>query len=159
VRSAQESRVAAAQQRLLGWGLASEPVDPGADIGRDLVLTSTAGGRGLAVVSGVPNLVQALETALTTALGDDVFNTAFGFDGVRMLASGLDPALTREGLRVAVIDVLRRDPRVRRIVEVSLDSSGTSGDRSRRTATVRAVCETVAGDSVALAARGMVPGV
>jgi hypothetical protein len=67
---------------------------------------------------------------------------------------------------VSVIDVLRRDPRVQRIIEVTLEAADRAADRaddggnpSRRTATVRCVFETVAGDPVALAVQGMVPGV
>lgn len=157
-----DTRTAAAQRGLLGWGLASEPVDPGVDIGRDLVLrTVPGGGRDLGTVAGVPNLVQALEIALTTALGADVFNTAFGFDGVRMLAGSVDPSLVREGIRVAVVDVLRRDPRVQRIVEVSVVDPPADPDpgAARRTATVRCVFETVAGAPVALSVDGLVPRV
>src|SRR5438105_9587841 len=72
------------RRRLLGWDLATAPVLPGADIGRDLVLTA-----GPAIdfqrVVGMDNLAQALTHALTTRLGDDVFNTTYGFDGLNAI--------------------------------------------------------------------------
>ncbi|WP_462187017.1 MULTISPECIES: hypothetical protein [unclassified Frankia] len=155
----------ALRRRVLGWGLASEPTQPGLDLGRDLVLRPAPGrGRDLGVVEGLPNLVQALEIALTTGLGDDVFNTGFGFDGLRMLAGDVDPLLVREGVRVAVVDTLRRDPRVRRIIDVTLvDERGEPGQPgdvgSRRTASVRATFEAASGDPLALSVDGVVPGV
>jgi phage baseplate assembly protein W len=111
----------ARQDRLLGWGLAFEPVLPGLDLARDVVLRAGPGGRDLAVVRGLDNLTQSLSVALTTLRQSNVFDTEFGFDGLNALADPIDPVLTRERVRIGVVKVLNRDPRVRRIVDVNLD--------------------------------------
>jgi phage baseplate assembly protein W len=111
----------AVRRRLLGWSLAADPVELG-DHGRDLVPAKDAQGRivDLARVDDVHCLGQSLTVALTTALGSDIFNTRFGFNGLRALTEGTGRTLTRETLRVAVIDVLRAEPRVGRILDVGL---------------------------------------
>jgi len=148
------------RNRLLGRGLTLKPLDTGAsnggwpDAGLDLELArDTAGRRDLTFVSGMDCLVQDLTVALTTALGSDLFNTAFGFDGVRAMAEESNPLLVRERVRVSVIDVLRRETRVRRIVDVKFDDERL--DRpvsagSSRSLRVRVVFETVTGDSLSV---------
>jgi hypothetical protein len=109
------------RRRLLGWSVACEPIFPGTDLGRDLVLTGE--GRrplDLARVESIDALGQSLSLALTTALGSDVFNTSFGFDGLNALADEPDPLIARERVRISVIKLLGSDPRVRRIVDVNL---------------------------------------
>jgi hypothetical protein len=110
--------VAARQRHLLGWGLACPPISPGADLGRDIVLLVAA--VDAATVSGFDNLAQSLQIALTTALGADPFNVAFGFDGVNAMADGTDAMLTRERVRVAIVQTLTRDQRVRRIIDLKI---------------------------------------
>jgi hypothetical protein len=110
----------AIRRRVLGTGLAFPRIDPALDIGRDLTLTQGPDGLDLVRVDGMDNLGQCLEVALTTALGDDAFNIAFGFDGIRALAEETNPVLVRERVRVAVIRVLANDPRVVRIVDLKL---------------------------------------
>jgi hypothetical protein len=61
-------------------------------------------------------------------------------------------------VRVAVVDVLRRDSRVQRIAEVTLVDRAAD-DHARRTTVVRCVFEAGTGDPVALAIEGLVPGV
>ncbi len=139
--------------RLLGWGIAAPPMLPGVDIGRDIVLAEGADGRGrdVARVVGVDALAQDLGVAFTTALGTDVLNVAFGFDGLRALVEETNPVLLRERVRIAVIQVLRRDPRVRRVLDVTLDGDG-GGALERpsggggRVLRVRVAFETVSGD-------------
>ena len=111
----------AVRRRLLGWSLAADPVED-RDLGRDLELAKDAQGNvvDFARVSDIECLGQALTLALTTALGSDIFNTRFGFNGLRALTEGTGRTLTRETLRVAVIDVLRAEPRVGRILDVGL---------------------------------------
>ncbi len=134
------------RRRLLGWSAACEPIFPGADLGRDLVLASDGQGKvDLKLVESVDALSQSLSLALTTALGSDVFNTAFGFDGVAALADEPDPVLARERVRISVIKVLHADPRVRRIVDVELD-----GGRARPIGAARTLDVTVAFETVAL---------
>jgi phage baseplate assembly protein W len=110
------------QARTLGRGLACGETHPGDDIGRDLVLT-TGSIVDLAMVGGIENLDQCLAIALTTALGSDVFNTGFGFDGLNALIEETNGALVRERVRVAVINVLSSDPRVRSITDLNVDPS------------------------------------
>ncbi len=142
------------RERALGWSPACELLEPGVDLGRDLRLVDGD----LARVSSIDNLTQSLSLALTTRLGDDLFNTEFGFDGLRALAEETNPTLVRERVRIAVISVLRKDPRVRRIVDVKL-----SGDRldevaaGGRTLDVRVLFETVSGDQVSINLGSVIP--
>jgi len=144
--------------RLLGRGAALPLIEPdGSDLGRDLMLAPNAtGGRDLAFAQGVPCLAQDLSVALTTLRGSDLFNTEFGFDGVRALAEETNPLLVRERVRVAVIRVLQADSRVRRIADVKfederLDRPAAGGSRTLR---VRVVFETVTGATLALELAG-----
>jgi hypothetical protein len=151
------------RRRALGWGLHCPPIEPGVDLGRDLVLSAGPDGtRDLATISGMPNLVQGLELALTTSLGDDVFNTDFGFDGVRVLAEETDRTLARERIRVAVIHVLRRDQRVRRIIDLKLVDRRLQAQEhpdadAWRTAEVTCAFEATSSDTVSLTIDGVIP--
>src|SRR5687768_4441507 len=105
------------RDRVLGWAPACDPIDQPAgaaggplgvltgrgDLGRDLRLAAGPNGRDLARVRGLDNLAQSLAIALTTLLGSDLFNTEFGFDGLNALVEETSPLLTRERVRVAVI--------------------------------------------------------
>lgn len=138
----------AATTNLLGWSLALPPTAPGVDLGRDLSWTTGPGGRDLATTSGPDNLEQALAVALTTRLGDDPFNTGFGFDGLDALAQETNPVLTRQRVRIAVIRTVEADPRVRRVVDVRLDDGSSDGQsladlRGGRELRVQVVFETV----------------
>lgn len=142
----------AMRRSLLGRGLRCDPVN---DRGRDLSLRRGANGLlDLDFVEGVDNLSQVLAIAVTTPLGGDVFNVEFGFDGLNALADAEAPILQRERIRVAVVNLLRRDPRVSRVVDVKLldrrleaPDTGTS-----RQLEVRVVFETVSNDRLALTA-------
>ena len=146
-------------RRSLGWGLRCEPIAPGVDIGRDLVLAAEPGSTAvdLAATAGAENLTQDLSVALTTALGDDVFDTGFGFDGIRALTENIGALMVRERVRVAIIRVLKRDPRVRSIVDLKIldrrldptaRAPGAPDDPDAwRTLRVNVVFETVAGDT------------
>jgi hypothetical protein len=140
---------------LLGRGLASPLVEPGVDLGRDLALAHGPGGLDLATVQGADNLGQCLAVAVTTVLGSDVFNTEFGFDGMAALAEETEPVLARERVRVSLIRLLGRDPRVRRIVDLKLvdrrleppgSADGGAAFGAARTLEVQVAFETVAGD-------------
>ncbi len=175
------------RNRLLGWAPACDPLDqigpaePGSSraltgtttLGRDLRLARGPGGLDLARVAGMDTLAQALAIALTTLRGSDVFNTDFGFDGLNAMVEEVTPLLVRERIRVAVIDVLRRDPRVRRIVDVKLDdgrldavegaaaapADADQGERQRqsRELGVRLVFETITGDQATVALGRLIP--
>ena len=137
-------------RRLLGWGLAC-PLIFDFDIGRDLAFAAGPRGRDLALVSGVDNLSQGLSIAFTTVLGGDVFSVGFGFDGLTALVDETDPILQRERIRVAVIQVLRKDSRVRRILDVKLDDGQLERPRAgSRELDVEVAFETVAGETAAV---------
>lgn len=108
------------RNRLLGRSPELEHVNPGIGLGLDLKLEKTGNGLDLAEAKGIGALSQALRVALTTRLGSDVFNTQFGFDGLNALAEETNSVLMRERIRIAVIQVLRKEPRVRRIIDVKL---------------------------------------
>ena len=137
------------RSRALGWSAACEEIAPGVDVGRDLRLARDADGHlDLARVRGLDNLAQSLAIGLTTLRGSDVFDVEFGFDGLNALVEEREAVLVRERVRVAIVNLLTRDPRVRRIVDVQL-----ADDRLRSPATggsrlleVRVVFETVTGD-------------
>lgn len=139
------------RNRLLGWGLAAAPTRPNVDIGRDIALVDGPNGRDFARVVGMDALVQDLSIAFTTMLGGDVFNTAFGFDGLRALVEETNPVLVRERVRISAIQVLRKDPRVRRVIDVNL--GGGTLERvsagANRELEVRVGFETVSGDQAA----------
>jgi hypothetical protein len=157
--------------RLLGWGLEFAPVFPGMDVSRDLVLGATPNGRDFKLVRSFANLSQDLEVALTTLLGSDPFNTAFGFDGLNALAFETNPLLQRERLRMGVIRTVSDDPRVSRIVDVKLDDgrleAGIPGARDRpdsderrkqraaRTLTVEVAFETIVGERAVVKLEGV----
>lgn len=135
------------QRRLLGHTLKLAPIAPGVDHGRDLVITGPAGGKAPASVEGVDCFAQDMEVALTTALGSDPFNVGFGFDGLTALATETIPVLVRERVRIAVVQVLRRDPRVRNVLDVRLDvESGSALPlRASRAMAIRVEVELVTG--------------
>lgn len=144
-------REALARRRALGWGLRCDPVFPGVDVGRDLRLRRGPAGLDLATVEGVDCLAQDLSVALTTLLGSDVLNTTFGFDGLRAVAEETSPVLVQERLRVAVVSVLSRDPRVRRIVDVKFEDSRLEApEPGNREIGVRVAFETLTDDRVTL---------
>jgi phage baseplate assembly protein W len=147
------------RRKALGWAARCEEIFPGIDLGRDIRLESGARGLDLARVEGLDALAQALAIALTTRLGDDVFNMRFGFDGLNAMADEANPILVRERIRVAVIQVLRKEPRVRRIVDVNLSGDGRlepppAGSRSLD---VRVVFETISGEQSSLTLGKMTP--
>ena len=121
------------------------------DHGLDLQLLRGGTGKlDLAFVSGIGCLTQALTLALTTALGSDVFNVRFGFDGLNAIAFEADPILARERVRVAVIQTMKVDPRVKKILDVQFDEERSSDERERRILKINAQFETVTGDVLTL---------
>jgi phage baseplate assembly protein W len=100
-----------------GMRLASTAPD---SLGLDVVLEEGPSGRRLAFVSGGDNLGQDLRVALLTVTGSDVFNVAFGFDGIRVLTGGVEPSMTAEMLRLSVLKTVSLDPRIRRVLDVRM---------------------------------------
>jgi hypothetical protein len=136
------------QRRALGYGLACDPILPGVDIGRDIRLTRGPNGVDLAAVSGIDNLTQSLSVALTTLQGSDIFNVSFGFDGLNAMAEETSPVMMRERIRIGIIQLLRRDPRVRSIVDVQLEDGRLTGSAPARILDVRVMFEVVSGERV-----------
>ncbi len=130
------------RRRLLGWGVASAEIAPGAALARDVVLVAGPGGLDFARVEGLDALAQDLTVAMTTARGSDPFNTTFGFDGLNALTDDTPPGLVGERLRLAVMALLQRDARVRRILDV------TVGRSRGRTLDVTVRFEALGGDQV-----------
>jgi len=141
------------RRKLLGWGLVCDEVlPPGTDIGRDLVLAPNADGNvDFASLEGVDNLGQSLTIALTTLLGSDVFNTSFGWDGLNALTTETNPILVRERVRISVVQLLRKDARVRRITDVNIGGGGYEVPApGSRELNVTVAFETVAQDQTTL---------
>lgn len=138
-------------RRVLGWGAAAPLIAPG-DVGRDLVIAPRPGsGRlDLACVEGALNLGQDLAVALTTGRGTDPFNADFGFDGLAALVEEQEPALIRERLRASVAKTIARDPRVRALTAIEVD---TDNGGSTRTLSLRVTVDTIASDTAELATR------
>jgi hypothetical protein len=135
-------------RRVLGYGLACEPVLPGLDIGRDIRLSRGPNGLDFAIVAGMDNLTQALSIALTTLRGSDIFNIDFGFDGLNAMAEETNPILMRERIRAGIIQLLHRDPRIRSIVDVQLEDGRLSSATQSRVLDVRVMFEVVSGERV-----------
>jgi hypothetical protein len=80
----------------------------------DLVL---AGGR-FAEVSGAANLIQALTLRILTPLGNDRFNTGYGFDAASVFASAASARTARDLVQLNLVRTLGTDPRVAEVREV-----------------------------------------
>jgi phage baseplate assembly protein W len=136
------------RRRALGWSLACPQISPGIDLGRDLQLAAGDSGTDLARVEALDALDQSLSIALTTGRGTDVFNTDFGFDGLNALAEETEPVMVRERVRVAIIALLQRERRVRRIIDVNVaDDRLQAPTPGSRELDVRVAFEAITGDT------------
>jgi phage baseplate assembly protein W len=147
-----------ALRRAYGRTLAAPLTDPGGDHARDLDLAPdpATGRRDLRWVAGAACLAQDLELALTTALGSDLFNAGFGFDGLRAVAEETRPALVRERVRLAVVRTVRADPRIARVLDVVLtDARPAAPAAGRAGLRVRVDCQTAAGETVRIDLAGV----
>ena len=148
------------RRRLLGVSLQCAPTHGALHHGRDLMLVPSGTGstRDFALVEGMDNLAQALTVALTTPLTADVFNVDFGFDGLNAIAEETVPIMVQERIRVAVITLLQKDPRVRRIVDVQLqDGRLTSPGANTRALDVKVAFETVTSETATLDLGKVIP--
>lgn len=123
------------------WNLAVAPPAAGAAAADPLAADLVLRDGDLAVVDGTDGVLQSVRLALTTAPGTDPLDLGFGFDGLRVIAEERSPELARERLRVAVLTVLRRDPRVRRVLDVRVEPAGGAD----RALVIGAVLETDTG--------------
>lgn len=134
-----------ATRSALGHGLSLRATSTDA-LGLDLHWRAGPGGMALAVVDGVENLAQDLTVALLTPTTSDVFDTGFGFDGLRVLTLGTPSTLTEELVRLSVIRTLVADGRVAEVLDVTLVPVGA--DRRQR---VEVTIRTVLDETVELA--------
>lgn len=118
-------------RRLLGWGPKTASVAGDVEQMQDLLWSNGD----LALVAGLAALRQDLSAALVTALGSDPLNPAFGFDGFEVIANESDRFLLRERLRVAVVNLLKRDPRVDRVEQVLIGRAEIEAARAGKTTT------------------------
>jgi hypothetical protein len=81
----------------------------------DLVLT---GGR-LSEVDGLANLVQALTLRVLTPLGDDRFDTRYGFDAAAVFGQPVGAPAVADLIRLNLVRTLATDPRVAEVSDVS----------------------------------------
>jgi phage baseplate assembly protein W len=101
-------------RRLLGWGPATVSLAGNVEQAQDVVFAKGD----LVLNSGLETLRQDLAAAMVTALGADPLNPTFGFEGFQAIAEESDKFILREKIRVAIVNMLRRDPRVDRIDQV-----------------------------------------
>jgi len=141
------------RRRLLGVGLRADLVDT-RDLARDVSLRRTPGGVDLDIVEGLDSFMQDLAVGLTTLRGSDPFNARFGFLGLGPLAEQTSPAIAREALRSAVAQVVAADPRVRRIVDLTV----TTPAPGARSLDVRVSFEAISGDPATVAVSGLASG-
>jgi hypothetical protein len=100
--------------------------------------------RSFAEVSGVPNLLQALTLRVLTPLGDDQFNTTYGFDAAEVFTRPATARTARDLVQLNLVRTLGTDARVREIRDVSfLDLPAAS---RRRAWSVMVTIITVDGD-------------
>ncbi|NMO55183.1 hypothetical protein HH310_28860 [Actinoplanes sp. TBRC 11911] len=137
------------RRRLLGTGLRADLVGV-RDLARDLSLRRTAGGVDLDVVEGLDAFAQDLAVALTTLRGTDPFNARFGFLGLGPLTDQTAPSIARQALRSAVAQVVAADPRVRRIVDVTV----TTPAAGSRVLDIRVTFDAISGDTVTVGVTG-----
>src|SRR4051794_29007886 len=73
----------------------------------------------LAMLSGKPNLLQALTIRVLTPLGSDIFNTNYGLDLSRVFSQPATLRLVKELIKLNLVRTLATDARVREIREVN----------------------------------------
>jgi hypothetical protein len=101
-------------RRLIGWGPVTESIAGKVEQTQDIVWRNGD----LVIDGGLPTLEQDLAAAFVTGLGRDPLNPGFGFDGFDVISREPDRFILRERLRVAVVNLLKRDPRVDRVDQV-----------------------------------------
>ncbi|MFE5587285.1 hypothetical protein [Kitasatospora sp. NPDC056531] len=77
----------------------------------------------LAEVSGVDNLLQALELRVLTPYGSDEFNVSYGLDVTEAFTQAHSARSVREVLKLNLVRTLVTDPRVLDIREITFDES------------------------------------
>ena len=118
------------EARYFGRGAALDPTEPDS-LGIDIAFADGSAGRDVAFRAGAPNLAQDLRIALLTPTGSDVFNAAFGFDGLRVLTEGHSATMAAEMLRLAVLKTVALDPRIKRVLDLTIAETEPGSRRYR----------------------------
>jgi len=133
--------------------------------GRGLLLDDgdlVFGGRDLAEVTGLANLVQALTLRVLTPFGSDRFNPGYGLDVRSAFTTANSARMVKELLKLNLVGTLGADPRVSEVRQVTFDddpgrlAAGPDAAARARTAQIRrawsveADLDTVAGVPVTL---------
>jgi hypothetical protein len=125
----------------------------------------------LAVCVGRENFLQAIQVAIETPFGTDVFNVNYGFDLLSILQSPQPVRFIKELVRLNIVKSLSLDNRVREIKEVVFDDelrffevvAGEDPDEHRRARKTErrwqavVVLETISEGEVALRLEGAGP--
>lgn len=134
-----------ADEQLYGSGL---QLDEG-----DLVFENSQ----LLLLSGTPNLLQALTIRVLTPFGSDMFNTGYGLDLSRVFSQPGTVRLVKELIKLNLVRTLSSDARVREIRDVVFPGDEppledvARGERLRRFWRVEVLIDTVQDETVALA--------
>jgi phage baseplate assembly protein W len=107
-------------------------------------------------VSGLPNLVQALQLRVLTPFGSDIFNTTYGLDTRQIFTQPGSVQTIKAIIKLNLVSTLGADARVRDIRELlfeddagyldrhpELDANAIAIDRQRRLWKVDVVIDTV----------------
>ncbi|MEJ8560059.1 hypothetical protein QTO30_01575 [Yoonia sp. GPGPB17] len=146
------------RRRAFGRGIGLKPIDPEGDIGLDLDFSgpvAEGAPRDLRMIEGIDVLLQDLSVALTTGLGTDPLNTTFGSGAFQALADQSDPFMRREAVKVAVVSVLKADPRVRRILEVQVDDDPAAPGQRQTELNLKVMFDTILDERATLDVEGI----
>ncbi|WP_141717315.1 hypothetical protein [Nocardia altamirensis] len=87
----------------------------------DLVLTKGE----LELVTGLPNLAQALQIRVLTPLGTDRYDTRYGFDYGAVFTAPVSAQEMRDLVRLNLVRTIGTDPRVQDIRDIEIVDAGT----------------------------------
>ena len=97
----------------------------------------------LKLVSGIDNLLQALELRVLTPSGSDAFNTTYGLDVTQAFTQPGSIRMVKELLKLSLVQTLGTDPRVSDIRDVQFTELQVGDLRHSRSWRVTVVIDTV----------------
>jgi hypothetical protein len=119
----------------------------------------------LATISGLPNLLQALELRILTPFSSDMFNTSYGLDVRQAFTEPGSVRMIKELIKLNLVRTLGSDPRVRDVREVvfvdeprflerhpELDPAAVRHEQRQRCWRVEVIIDTIDGQTATLAA-------
>ena len=112
----------------------------------DIVFANNA----LQMVSGVDNLLQALELRVLTPFGSDVFNTTYGLDVTQAFTQPGGIRMVKELLRLSLVQTIGTDPRVHDVLDVQFAEVQVGDLRHSRSWIVTVVIATADTQTVTL---------